>query len=137
MNGRKYEEHNLNLRRKYNNNISQLPGITEALDEQTLQRRTKRNTKIVKMFKIIVLLFYLLNLPNVIYVHLSSRVAFPEAHVDSTLNHVMNGVVEIIESFSTITNVFIYARMFPEVKQHVHQTINKIRSMCIRDVQDG
>ena len=103
-------------------------------DKKMAMKRKKRNTKIIYMFGIIVILFFILTIPYAIFTMISSYHFMYDQHIfitNVTLYFHLTYLLYTISSFNSCTNPFIYAKMHENMKRTLTKHLNTWKSNMV------
>eukprot|EP00112_Aurelia_sp_Birch-Aquarium-sp1_P000645 Seg1060.2 transcript_id=Seg1060.2/GoldUCD/mRNA.D3Y31 product="Tachykinin-like peptides receptor 86C" protein_id=Seg1060.2/GoldUCD/D3Y31 len=99
----------------------------EANGNKTLERRHEQNRNIVKMFIIVVMLFFVCTVPYAIfYAIVVFLLAYQKAADAHSLIWTLNYALFVPTCFNSCINPFIYAKKHKEINEFVRKIYNKI-----------
>ena len=100
-------------------------------NNRAMQLRNKQNAEIVKMFVIIVTVYFVLTIPYAIfYIYACYLQVYDESNPDNQLINTMNFIMLIPASANGCVNPLIYAKMHREINGHLISIVQKLKRFC-------
>ena len=101
-------------------------------NSRAMEQRNRQNAKAVKMFAVVIIVFFLLTVPyGVFYFFATYMFTYRKTSVEVTLLKTLNHILFVAASANCCVNPLIYAKMHREVKRYVREVLQQIaRILC-------
>ena len=102
-------------------------------NNRAMELRNKRNAKIVRMFIIIIMLYFLLTIPHAISYIYGCYVFFVDTwNSNYEIINTMTYILSIPASANCCVNPIIYARMHRDISKYLGSVIQRIKMACFQ-----
>ena len=101
-------------------------------NSRAMEQRNRQNAKAVKMFAVVVIVFFLLTVPyGVFYFFSTYMFTYKRTSVDVILYKTLNQIVFVAASANGCVNPLIYAKMHKEINKYVREVLQQVaRFLC-------
>ena len=99
-------------------------------NNKAMEQRNKQNSNIVKMFAIIVIIFFLLTMPYALFYFAGNYIIWYDPVPDVKLLYTLNYVLFILASANGCINPLIYAKMHRDVNGFLRSVATRLSGCC-------
>ena len=98
---------------------------------RAMEHTKKQNAKIVKMFAIIVIIYFVLTIPYAVCTFYGNYLFLYDAsHQIAASTYTLMHILQILFYANSCVNPIIYAKMHREINQYLRRAIQKIKETC-------